>query len=137
LETAVSDYAVKKIDDMESIYLGGFKLARAELGVRSFGLQVIDMPAGYGDYPEHDHAEDGQEEVYLALRGSAEVEIDGERHPLDPDTMVSVRSGTKRKIWPGENGVRLLAIGGVPGEAYEAPETSELGTPDPMAEAST
>jgi hypothetical protein len=137
LETAVSDYAVKKIDDMEAIYLGGFKLARAELGVTSFGMQVMDIPAGYEDYPEHDHAEDGQEEVYVALRGSAEIEIDGERHPLDPDTMVSVRSGTKRKIWPGENGVRLLALGGVPGKVYEAPEISELGTPDPMAQAQT
>ena len=40
-------YAVKKIDDMEGIYLGGFKLARAELGVTSFGMAVMDLPAGY------------------------------------------------------------------------------------------
>ena len=99
-------YAVKKIDDMEGIYLGGFKLARAEMGITSFGMQVIDIPAGYGDYPEHDHSEDGQEEVYLALRGSGEIEIDGERHPLDPNTMVRVSSGTKRKIWPGDDGIR-------------------------------
>jgi hypothetical protein len=134
-ETAVSDYAVKRIDDMEAIYGGGFKRARAELGVTSFGLQVMDIPGGYDDYPEHDHAEDGQEEVYLALRGSAEIEIDGERHPLDPDTMVRVSAGTNRKIWPGEAGVRLLALGGVPGKLYEAPEISELGAPDPMAQA--
>ena len=50
-------YAVKKIDDMEGIYLGGFKLARAEMGITSFGMPVIDLPAGYGDYPEHEHAE--------------------------------------------------------------------------------
>jgi mannose-6-phosphate isomerase-like protein (cupin superfamily) len=129
-------YAVKKIDDMEGIYLGGFKLARAEMGITSFGMQVMDIPAGYGDYPEHDHSDDGQEEVYLALRGSAEVEIHGERHALDPDTMVRVSAGTKRKIWPGDDGIRLLAIGAVPGKAYEVQESSELGTPDPMAEAS-
>jgi mannose-6-phosphate isomerase-like protein (cupin superfamily) len=131
----VSDYAVKKIDDMEATFLGGFKLARAELGVTSFGMQVMDIPGGYGDYPDHDHTENGQEEVYLALRGSAEIEIDGERHPLDPDTMVRVSSGTKRKIWPGENGVRVLALGGVPGKAYEVDESTELGAPDPLAEA--
>lgn len=131
----MSDYAVKRIDDMEAIYGGGFKRARAELGVTSFGLQVMDIPAGYDGYPDHDHSEDGQEEVYLALRGSAEIEIDGERHPLDPDTMVSVRSGTKRKIWPGDDGVRLLAIGAIPGKPYEAPEMSKLGAPDPMAQA--
>jgi hypothetical protein len=132
----LSGYAVKRIDDMEAIYLGGFKLARAELGVTSFGMQVMDIPAGYGDYPEHDHADDGQEEVYLALRGSAEIEIEGERHPLDTDTMVRVSSGTKRKIWPGDDGIRVLALGAIPGKPYEAPESSELGTPDPLAQAS-
>src|SRR5215213_3204329 len=100
---------------MEAIYLGAFKLARAELAITSFGLQVIDMPAGTDQYPEHDHSDDGQEEVYLALRGSAEIEVEGERHPLDDNTMVRVTSGTKRKIWPGDDGVRLLAIGAVPG----------------------
>jgi len=131
----VPDYAVKKIDDMEAIYLGAFKRARAELGVSSFGMQVMDIPAGTDQYPEHDHSEDGQEEVYLALRGSAEIEIEGERFPLDTETMVRVSAGTKRKIWPGEDGVRLLAIGACPGKLYEAPEMSELGAPDPMAQA--
>jgi uncharacterized cupin superfamily protein len=131
----VPDYAVKRIDDMEAIYLGAFKRARAELGVSSFGLQVMDIPAGAEQYPEHDHSEDGQEEVYLALRGSAEIEIEGERHPLDTETMVRVSSGTKRKIWPGDDGIRLLAIGGCPDKLYEAPEISELGAPDPMAHA--
>jgi uncharacterized cupin superfamily protein len=130
----LSGYAVKKIDDMEGIYLGSFKLARAEMGVTSFGMAVMDIPPGYADYPEHDHSEDGQEEVYLALRGSGEIEIDGERHPLDTNTMVRVSAGTKRKIRPGDDGIRVLAIGAVPGKAYEAPEYTELGTPDPMAQ---
>ena len=132
----MSGYAVKKIDEMEGIYLGSFKFARAELGITSFGMAVMDIPAGYGDYPEHDHSEDGQEEVYLALRGSGEIEIDGERHPLDPNTMVRVSAGTKRKIWPGENGIRVLALGATPGQPYEVQESTELGTPDPMAQSS-
>jgi mannose-6-phosphate isomerase-like protein (cupin superfamily) len=130
----MGEYTVKKIDDMEAVFLGAFKRARAELGVESFGLQVIDMPPNYENYPEHDHAGDGQEEVYLALRGSGEVEIEGTRYPLDPETMVRVSAGTKRKIWPGEEGIRLLVIGGCPGKAYEAPEISELGAPDPLAQ---
>jgi mannose-6-phosphate isomerase-like protein (cupin superfamily) len=130
----MSGYAVKRIDEMEAIYAGAFKRARAELGVNAFGLQVIDMPAGADQYPEHDHASDGQEEVYLALRGSGEVEIEGTRHPLDPETMVRVSPGTMRKVWPGSEGIRLLVIGGQPGKAYEAPEISELGAPDPLAQ---
>ena len=130
------DYAVKKIDDMEAIYLGAFKRARAEMGISSFGMQVMDIPAGADQYPEHDHSEDGQEEVYLALRGSGEIEIEGERFPLDTETMIRVSPGTKRKIWPGDDGVRVLALGGIPGKLYEAPEISELGVADPMAQAS-
>src|SRR3954453_10843103 len=129
----MSGHAVKRIDDMEGVYGGAFKGARAELGVESFGMQVIDMPANFDGYPEHDHAEDGQEEVFTALRGGGEIEIGGERFPLDPEHIARVASGVKRKVWPGEEGVRVLIIGGVPGGAYDAPEISQLGVPDPMA----
>jgi hypothetical protein len=129
----MSDYAVKKIDEMEAVYGGAFKRARAELGVEAFGMQIIDMPPNFENYPEHDHAEDGQEEVFLALRGGGEIEIAGERFPLDGDHVARVASGTKRKVWPGEGGIRLLVLGGKPGEAYDAPEISKLGVPDPMA----
>jgi mannose-6-phosphate isomerase-like protein (cupin superfamily) len=106
------------------------------MGISSFGMQVMDIPAGADQYPEHDHSEDGQEEIYLALRGSGEIEIEGERFPLVPETMIRVSPGTRRKIWPGDEGVRILALGGIPGKPYEAPEISELGAADPMAQAS-
>jgi mannose-6-phosphate isomerase-like protein (cupin superfamily) len=128
----LAGYTVKKIDEMEGTFLGGFKLARAELGVEAFGMQVLDIPAGWEDYPDHDHADDGQEEVYVALRGDAQIEIDGERHPLDGDHMVSVKPGVRRKVHPGAQGIRMLVIGGVAGRAYEPPERTKLGAPDPL-----
>lgn len=129
----MSDYTVKKIDEMEAVFRGGFKRARAELGVESFGMQIIDMPPNYENYPEHDHEHDGQEEVFLALRGSGEIEIAGERFPLDADHVARVAPSTKRKVFPGPEGIRLLVLGGVPGKPYEAPDISKLGEPDPMA----
>lgn len=131
----MSGYAVKRIDEMEAVFGGAFKRARAELGVESFGMQIIDMPANYENYPEHDHAEDGQEEVFITLRGGGEIEIEGERHPLDADHVARVSSGTKRKVWPGPDGIRILVLGGVPGASYEAPDITKLGEPDPMAAA--
>ena len=125
-------YTIKRINEMEAVYAGAFKRARAELGVESFGMQVIDMPAGIDAYPEHDHAHDGQEEVYLALRGGGEIEIEGERHELDTDTMVRVGPGVRRKLWPGDGGLRILIVGGRPGDVYEPPELSKLGAPDPL-----
>ena len=127
-------FRVVTIDDMESIALGTFKRARAELDVSSFGLQILDLPPNLDAYPEHDHAEDGQEEVYFVLRGSGDVEIDGERVPLDTETAVSIKSGTRRKLWPGPDGMRVIAIGGRPGAVYEGKDFSELGAPDPFAQ---
>jgi quercetin dioxygenase-like cupin family protein len=128
----MADCTIKRVDEMDSIYAGHFMRARAELGVESFGMAVIDIPPGAHQYPEHDHSGDGQEEVYVTLRGDGEIEIEEERHRLDPETMVRVGPGTKRKLWPGEEGIRILALGGVPGKVYEPPEMSKLGGLDPL-----
>jgi Cupin domain len=129
----MAEFRVVKIDDMEAIAFGTFRRARAELDVSAFGLQILDLPPNLDAYPEHDHGADGQEEVYFVLRGDGEIEIDGERFRLDPETAVSVKSGTRRKLWPGADGMRVIAIGGKPGTVYEGKEISELGAPDPYA----
>jgi mannose-6-phosphate isomerase-like protein (cupin superfamily) len=129
----MADFTVARIDDMETAFLGAFKRARATLGVSSFGVQVMDLPPNLEQFPEHDHEDDGQEEVYVAMQGTGEIEIEGERHPLDPETMVRVGPGTKRKIYTGDEPMRVLALGGIPGKPYEAPDVTELGAPDPMA----
>lgn len=131
----MAGYTVKRIDDMEAAYLGGFKRARAELGVESFGMQVLDLPPNLENFPEHDHSGDGQEEVYLLLRGSADVEVEGERIPLDRDMMIRIGPGVNRKLYTGDEPARILALGGVPGKAYEAPDVTKLGEPDPLAKA--
>ena len=131
------DVTVKSIDDMEAIYGGAFKRARAELGVESFGMQVMDFPPNLDQYPEHDHGEDGQEEVYMPLAGTAEIEIEGDRVQLEPGTMVRVGPGVKRRISTGSEPCRLLALGGAPGKLYEAPEFSKLGVPDPLLQQQT
>jgi hypothetical protein len=125
------DFTIKPIDTMEGAVFGSFKRARAELGVASFGMQVIDLPPNAHQYPEHDHSESGQEEVFVVMKGSGEMEIDGERHPMDTDTIIRVGPAPKRKIWPGDQGMRVLALGGCPGRAYEAPAVTELGGPEP------
>jgi hypothetical protein len=122
----MSNYTAKQIDEMEAAFGGGMKKARAELGVESFGMQVIDLPPNYSDYPEHDHEADGQEEVYSVMRGSGEIDVEGERIALNSEVLVRVGPGIKRKIYAGPEGLRLLALGGTPGSAYEAAEFTEL-----------
>ncbi len=117
----MSDYTVKSIDELESIHHGAVKLAAAELGVRSFGMQVLDFPGGFPDYPAHDHSDDGQEEVYVLLHGSAEFQIDQERVEVGAGQLVRVAPSVMRKLVPGPDGVRILAIGCAGDRPYERP----------------
>jgi mannose-6-phosphate isomerase-like protein (cupin superfamily) len=130
----MTDYTVKRIDEMEASFGGSFKRARAELGVTAFGMQVIDIPANVDAYPEHDHTHDDQEEVFVVLSGSATIEVDGERVELTPDVIIRVGREAKRKIVTGDQPLRVLALSGVPGGVYVPSENSKLGTPDPLAQ---
>jgi mannose-6-phosphate isomerase-like protein (cupin superfamily) len=128
----MADYTVKRFDEMEAIFGGFFLRARASLGVTSFGMAVINFPPNSGDgYPNHDHAESGQEEVYIVLNGAADFDIEGEKVHLEPGTALRVGARTKRRISTGAEPAQVLALGAVPGAPYEAPEFSELGGPDP------
>jgi mannose-6-phosphate isomerase-like protein (cupin superfamily) len=122
----MADYTAKRISEMEAGFGGGFVKARAELGVTAFGFQLIQLPPDYGDYPEHDHAESGQEEVFMAVGGSGWIDIEGERVDLDPETLVRVGPAAKRKVYSGPEGLRMLVIGGTPGEAYKIVALTEL-----------
>ena len=133
----MGDVTSIKIGEIEAIsgVLEGitFHKAAGALGVTSFGISIVDLEPGADTYPEHDHSEEGiggqmfakrpqqlgQEEVYLALRGSGTVEAEGEIYPLDVDHAVRVDPDVVRKVLPGPEGLRLLAIGGTPGEPYE------------------
>lgn len=129
----MADVTVKSVDDMEALFDGLFVRARAELGVSAFGMQVENMPANHEQYPEHAHEEDGQEEVYTVLSGSATLEADGQSWDLQPGVFARVGANQKRKITTGSEGCRMLAIGGTPGKSYEAPPVTELGGPVPGA----
>ena len=72
------------------------------------------------------YIEHGESPRQAALRGSAQMLVDGQSFTLDPDHVIAVMPGTSRKVIPGDEGVRLLIVGGVPGQAYEAPAITEL-----------
>jgi mannose-6-phosphate isomerase-like protein (cupin superfamily) len=128
----MADYTAKKIDEMDAGFGGAFKRVRAELGVESFGVQLLDLPPNLEQFPTHDHAETGQEEVYVTIRGTGWIDVDGERVDLDPDTIIRVGPQAKRKIYTGPEGMRILALGGVPGAVYEPPDGSKIGAADPV-----
>jgi mannose-6-phosphate isomerase-like protein (cupin superfamily) len=128
-----SDFTVKQLADVEAAYGGSFRRVRAALGATAFGMQVIDLPPHSGDLaPEHDHAGDGQEEVYLLLEGTGELLLPGGPVALGRETFVRVGPETRRRLRSGREGLRVLVIGGVPGAAYEPADNSRLGGPEEL-----
>jgi mannose-6-phosphate isomerase-like protein (cupin superfamily) len=139
-EIEMTDFTIRHTDEMETIFDGIVHRARASLGATALGMQVMHFPAGWEGYPNHDHVGDsadendlGQEEIYIVLDGSATLLVDGAEHRLEPGVFARVGAAQKRRILPGPNGFRMVAVGGRPGEAYRPPAWTELGGPLPIA----
>ena len=77
----MADFTVKRIDDMEGAYGGAFKRARAELGVSSFGMAIIDMPPNFEHYP---HARPRERRAGGGLHGAARRRRDRHRRRALP-----------------------------------------------------
>src|SRR5437588_9282228 len=76
-------------DDCEQS--GNWRLVRRTLGVKSFGVNVVEIPPGE-QIPEHDETGRDQEELFLILGGSPTLVIDGEDH--------AARAGTFARVDP-------------------------------------
>lgn len=123
----MADVVMKRFEEIESYQgpggpPGQFLYAAKSLGVSAWGMNLLRLQPNWTGYPEHDHAEDGQEEVYVVLQGSARLEAGGTSWQLEPGTLARVGPRQKRKIVPGEEGATILAIGGTPSKAYEPPQ---------------
>src|SRR5438105_421520 len=78
---------------------GGWRLVRRTLGVRGFGINLVEIPPGE-QIPEHDETKRDQEEVFYALGGKPTLIADGEEYPLcvgtfarlDPEHTRTVRN---------------------------------------------
>jgi mannose-6-phosphate isomerase-like protein (cupin superfamily) len=131
----MADVTVAAIEEMEPIYDGLARRARASLGVSAWGMQVMTLPPNWDGYPNHTHdgtAQDpNQEEVYIPLEGSGLLYAEDDVVELRPGMMVRVGPEQLRRIVPGEEGIRFVALGGTPGVFAPSPWT-ELGGPLPL-----
>lgn len=117
-------FHVARLDEIEVVDDGRepFRPIRLQLGITAFGITSwTARAAGDRIINEHDEDEDGgNEELYLVLEGRATFELDGEKRDAPAGTLVFSRPGVKRTAFAEEAGTTILAIGGVPGGAYEA-----------------
>lgn len=96
----MAGYTIVHRDEFERT--GNWALARRSLGLKSFGMNVVEIAPGES-IPEHDETGRGQEEVFVVLEGEPTMVIDGEDHPapagtfirLDPEPSRTVRNDSE------------------------------------------
>jgi quercetin dioxygenase-like cupin family protein len=92
----------------------GFRKVRRALGVTAFGVNAIELPAGY-ETGRHYHEE--QEELYFVHRGRIEITLgDDDVYELGPGGLARVDAATIRKIKAlGDEAAVYLVAGGKDG----------------------
>jgi tetratricopeptide (TPR) repeat protein len=121
----MSSYQVARIDEIEEMNDGRcpWRPVRFHFGIASFGINAFTgRDAGDRLINEHDESQENdlQEELYLVQRGRARFELDGERVDAPAGTLVFVPPDVKRTAFAEEPETTIVAVGGVPGKAYEA-----------------
>ena len=121
----MSNYTVARLEEIDEISDGRepWRPVRHHFGITSFGVNAwTAREAGDRIINEHDESDDddSQEELYLVQQGRARFELDGDRIDAPAGTFVFVRPVVKRTAFAEEPWTTIIALGGVPGKAYEA-----------------
>jgi tetratricopeptide (TPR) repeat protein len=129
----MSGYAVAQIDEIDEITDGRcpWRPVGFNFGITAFGVNAFTgHEVGERIINEHDESQehDLQEELYLVQQGRATFELDGERLDAPTGTLVFAQPGVKRTAFAEEPETTIVALGGVPGKAYE-PKGGELWMP--------
>ena len=90
-----SGFTIVHRDDFERD--GRWLLARRSLGLRSFGMNMVEIAPG-DSLTEHDEIDRDQEEVFIVISGHVIVVIDGEENPAPAGTFVRVDPELRRNV---------------------------------------
>ena len=85
------------------------RFARTALGGETLGLTLMRLAPGFRIPFGHKH--EGQEEVYVVLRGSARVKVDDEIVELGERDAIRFDKNTMRAVEAGPDGVEYVAFG--------------------------
>ena len=97
---------------------------RHHLGIRSFGTNAYSAMAA-GDLVIEPHDEDEFEELYVVVRGGARFTVDGSTLDAAAGSAVLVTPPSHREAYATAPDTLVLAVGAVPGRAYEGSEWEE------------
>ena len=112
-------YDTASTTDVESVVpeeWGGMWFLREELAADHLGVTILELEPG-GKGKEHDETGTGQEEVYLVVDGSVEVDLAEETVSLDAGDAIRLDAGERRQIHNrGDERAKLVLAGAPLGE---------------------
>jgi mannose-6-phosphate isomerase-like protein (cupin superfamily) len=113
-------YTLAAASDVESVMdpdYGGMWFLRDALATDDIGVTILELEPGARG-KEHDHASDGQEEVYVCVRGVVDVDFDdgddegGETVTLAENEAVRVSAEQTRQLQNrGDERAKLVLVG--------------------------
>ncbi|MDY7081307.1 MAG: cupin domain-containing protein [Halobacteria archaeon] len=115
-------YKKASTDDVDSVVpdeWGGMWFLKGELDTQHIGFTVLELEPG-GKGKEHDHSEDGQEEVYYVAEGQIDIELgdgdgDGDEVTtvtLQEDEAIRVDAEETRQLHNrGDKRAKLVIVG--------------------------
>lgn len=118
--THENGFTVKHRDDFERS--GRWALARRSLGLKSFGMNLVEIEPG-GRLPEHDETARDQEEIFVVLSGEAAVVVDGEEHAAPAGTFARIDPTHPRTVVNTGDAVATVLIVSAPTTSGFEPDT--------------
>ena len=96
-------------EDVEPVG-GGLHFLRDSLDCEQLGVSILTCEPGWEGKP-HDHAADGQEEVYVLVEGAATVTVDDEEVPMEAGDALRVDPESTRQIHNGDAESKFVLAG--------------------------
>jgi hypothetical protein len=114
-------YSVVDVAELDGEGPGGaVRKVRRALGARAFGFNYFTLGPGIVGR-EHDHAEQGQEEVYFVVKGSGTMRVDDDDVELRPGVFLRVDGTSTRCPTAGPDGLEFVTFGRPVEGDYEPP----------------
>ncbi len=97
-----------------------WKPVRHHFGISAFGTNAyVARRKGELLIEEHAEGEGGHEELYVVLEGDVRFTVEGESFDASAGALVFVPPEVVRTAIAGNAGAAVLAVGAIPGSAFE------------------
>ena len=107
-ETVMADYTKTNYHDVDD--QNGMHFLRDELNCEHMGVTVVECEPGW-EGKEHDHEEEGHEEVYLLMEGEATVTVDDESIDMAEGDAIRIPPDATHQIHNGDTESRFVLMG--------------------------